>query len=341
MSELSTVVAERPLRKSGSRLPRGRRNRLVAVGDGHSQMLDASVRRLSIDLSAPSHARWTVRAPGMRRRVSVYLSAEWLSISVPLRLLSMPINPKIIGSMLGRNARIDGSCRIIGNRQQGRRQIVADIPTDIVPWDCEADLDALIEGAFASLNAVLDQNLQHPDPPSRPALPREQIEAIFDAAGWPAQPGEGNDLEIPLEVPGNYLAANVCQDSGSLRLTVPILTGQLAAAPYMCRQAVTVLLWLTSSRIRMVRATQSRQVLALEVSLPSAQVDAVALAHACAALSAALQQFVAEAGLLITDEDLARIYLANLQFQNRHEASAPHAGVQDRLSKQHKETVNE
>ncbi len=341
MSELSTVVAERPQLKSESRSPRARRNRLDSLGGGHSQVLDASVRRLSIERCAPSHARWTVRAPGMRRRVSVYLSAKWLCIGVPMRLLSTPINLKIIGSMLGRNARIDGSCRIIGNRQQGRRQIVADIPTDIVPWDCEADLDALIEATIAGLNAVLEQNLQHPNPPSQPELPREQIEAVFDLAGWPAQPGEGDNLEIPLEVPGNYLAAIVYQDSSSIRLAVPILAGQLAAAPHLCRQSVTVLLWLTSSHMRMVRATRSRRALALEVSLPSAQVDAVALAHVCAALSAALQQFVAEAGLLIADQHLARIYLANLQFQSRHEASAPHAGVQDRLSKQQKETVNE
>jgi hypothetical protein len=314
---------------------------IVAVSGWHSQVLDASVRRLAIELSAPSHAHWIIRAPGMRRKVIVDLSAEWLSISVPLRLLSMPINLKIIGSMLSRNALIDGSSRIIGNRLQGRRQIVADIPTDIVPWDCEADLDALVEGTIADLYAVLNQEMQHIDPPSQAGLPREQIEAIFDAAGWPAQPGEGDELEIPLEVHGNYLAANVCQDSSSTQLTVPILAGQLAAAPYMCRQAVTVLLWLTSSRIRMVRATRSRQALALEVSLLSAQVDAVALAHACTALSAALQQFVAEAGLLIADEDLARIYLGKLQFQSRHEASAPHADVQDRLNKQQKETVNE
>lgn len=339
MSELSTVVAERPQLKSESRSPRARRNRLDSLGGGHSQMLDASVRRLSIERCAPSYARWTVRAPGMQRRISINLSAEWLCIGVPLRLLSTPINLKIIGSMLGRNARIDGSCRIIGNRQQGRRQIVADIPTDIVPWDCEADLDALIEGTIGDLNAVLEQNPQHPNPPSQ--LSREQVEAIFDAAGWPVQPGEGNDLEIPLEVPGNYLAANVYQDSSSIRLAVPILAGQLAAAPHVCREAVTVLLWLTSSRMRMVRATRSRQVLALQVSLPSAQVDAVALAHACAALSATLQQFLAEAGLLIVEEDLAGIYLANLKFQSRHEASAPRAGVQDRLSKQQKETVNE
>ena len=121
-------------------------------------------------------------------------------------------------------------------------------------------------------------------------------------------------FEIPLEVPGNYLVANVGHDSSSTRLSVPILAAELATAPHKCRHAVTVLLWLTSSRIRMVKAIRSRHALALEVSLSAAQVNAIALAHACAALSAALQQCAAEAGLLIADEELAQIYLSNLEF---------------------------
>ena len=36
------------------------------------------------------------------------------------------------------------------------------------------------------------------------------------------------------------------------------------------------------------------------------------LAHACAALSVALQRCAAEAALLVADEELARIYLKNL-----------------------------
>lgn len=69
----------------------------------------------------------------------------------------------------------------------------------------------------------------------------------------------------------------------------------------------------------------------LEVSTPVAQINEIALAHACTALSAALQIFLAEAELLIADEALAQIYLANLEFQSRHEESASHADTQHRL----------
>ena len=278
----------------------------------HSALLDESIRRTSIVLSAPSHQRWAIRTPGMRRITHVDMSAEWLSISLSLRLLSMPISIKIIGSMLNRNARIDGTSRIIGRRQPGRRQIVADIPVDMVPWDSETDLDMLVDKTNAGLVAALSPNLQHSESPSRAGLPREQIEAIFVEAGWPAQPGEGERLEVPLEVPGHYFVANVDHDSPSTRLSVPLLAGEIAAAPLNCRSAATVLLWLTASRIRMVKPTRSRGALALEACLLRGHCNATGLAHACAALSVALQRCAAEAALLVADEELARIYLKNL-----------------------------
>ena len=315
MSELAAVAAaDWPRRTSTARSAEARCQRQPSVGGGHGESLDASIRRISTVFSAPSNEHWAIRTPGMRRVANVDLSAEWLSINLSLRLLRLPISLKIIGSTLSRNAGLNGCCRIIGQRQQGRRQVVADIPVDLLPWDCETDLDALIGSTIADLNAALSTNAQHSESLSQAGLPREQIETLFNEAGWPAQPGEGENLEVPLEVPGSYLVANVSHDSNSTRLRVPILAGKLAAAPHECRDAVTVLLWLTSSRIRMVKATRSRRALALDVSLPAVQVNAIGLAHACAALSAALQQFVAEAGLLIADEDLARIYLSTLEF---------------------------
>ena len=253
-----------------------------------------------------------MRTPGMRRITHVDLSAEWLSFSLSLRLLSMPMNLKVIGSMLNRNARIDGASRIIGQRQQGRRQIVADIPVDMVPWDCETDLDTLVAETNAGLGAALSPNLQHSESLSQAGLPREQIEAICDEAGWPAQPGEGERLEVPLEVPGHYFVANVDHDSPATRLSVPLLAGEIAAASPNCRSAATVLLWLTASRIRMVKPTRSRGALALEARLLPGHCNATGLAHACAALSVALKHCAAEAALLVADEELAQIYLKNL-----------------------------
>ena len=266
MSEPATVTASaQPRRQSASREAGLRRRSLAPIGGGHLGLLDASIRRISSVLSEPSPEHWAIRTPGMRRIASVDLSAGWLSLSMSLRQLKLPINLKIIGSMLSRNARMDGSCRIVAQRQHGRRQIVADLPAEILPWDCETGLDTLIGGTIAGLDAAVSPNAQHGSPISEAGLPREpvsheQMEAMFDEAGWPAQPGEDERLEIPLEVPGTYHSASVEHDSASICLSVPILPVELAAAPRLCRDAVTVLLWFTSSRLRMVKATRSRRV---------------------------------------------------------------------------------
>ena len=75
---------------------------------------------------------------------------------------------------------------------------------------------------------------------------------------------------------------------------------------------ITVLLWLMASHVRMVKATRSRRALALEVSILPPHTGAAALAHGCAALSAALQQLATEAKLLAAHDRLAKIYLLNL-----------------------------
>jgi hypothetical protein len=64
----------------------------------------------------------------------------------------------------------------------------------------------------------------------------------------------------------------------------------------------------------MVKPARSRRTLALEVSLPPGHCNTIGLGHACAALSVALQQFAAEAALLVADENLAQTYLSNLGF---------------------------
>ncbi len=315
MSDLSTVVAANQMRRmSATHSAAARRRKRSSVASGHCGMLDAAIRRVSTVFSGSSHEHWVIRMPAMRRIAHVDLSAEWLSVSLPLRRLSMPISLKIIGSMLSRNARIDGSSRIIGQRQPGRRQIVADIPVDMVPWDCATDLDTLVDGTIAGLRAALSPNGQHTESLSPAGLPREQIEAIFDEAGWPAQLGEAEQLEVPLEVPGNYFVATVDHGGPSARLSVPILPTEFRAASQYCRGAVSVLLWLTASRIRMVKAMRSRRALALEVSLLPGHCNAIGLAHACAALSVALQHCAAEATLLVADEELAQIYLSKLGF---------------------------
>ena len=315
MSDLSAAVVAKPTRRqSATHAAAARRRNRSSVASAYTGKLDAAIRRISTVFSAASHEHWSIRMPGMRRIANVDQSAGWLSIGVSLRLLSLPVSLNIIGSMLSRNARIDGSSRIIGQRRQGGRQLVADIPADMLPWDDEAELDLLLGSTIAGLYAALSPHTQRSESPSQAGLPREQVEASFGEAGWPAQPGEGERLEVPLDVPGSYFVAKVSHDSASTRLSVPILAGELAAASINCRSAVTILLWLTASRIRMVKATRSRRALALEASLPPGQCNAIGLAHTCAALSVALQHCAAAAALLVADEALAQLYLSNLGF---------------------------
>ncbi len=315
MNELSTAAVTNPSRGASAAHTVGPRSLwLPSVRGGNGELLDASIRRISTVFSEPSGKHWAIRTPGMRHIAGVDLSAEWLSVTMSLRLITAPMSVKMVASALTRNAGIEGISRIVRQREPGRRQIIADIPVETVPWDSESDLDELLCETIAGLNVAYSPPLQYADSPARSGLSHEQLVAMFDEAGWPVQQGECERLEIPLDVPGNYFLATVDQDSRSTGLSVPILAAELGNASKQCREAVAVLLWLTSSRIRMVKATQMRRCLAFEASLPPAQVSASGLAHACGALSSALRQVAKEAELLIADVELARTYLSILEF---------------------------
>ena len=314
MADLSTsVVVSQAPRRSVKRSAKVR-GRLTSVDGGHCGTLDAALRRVSTVISQSSHGQWAIRTPATRRIANIELSAEWLSASLSLRQLSRPISLKIIGETLCRNARINGSERIVGQCRPGGRQIVVDIPVELVPWDSDENLDTLLGRAIAGLDDTVSKTRAGGAPPVQVATPREQIEACFEEAGWPVQAGEGDSLEVPLEVPGSYFVGSVNHDSDLTRLRVPILPAEYGAASLDCRDAVSVLLWLTAGRIRMVRPLRSRRSLALEATLLPGHSNAIGLAHACAALSVVLQRSAAEAALLLADEALARIYLSNLGF---------------------------
>lgn len=287
----------------------------IAVAGGDNwERLGRVLRRVTTVIAVPTYGRWKIHLPETRRTAQVELSTKWLSISLPLRALHRSLDPELIGGMLDRNARIPGSPRIIGLGLERQRQIVIDVAIDLLPWDSDAALEMFTVGVIESLGAAVDA-VGRPSATFPPAeLPREDLVEAFNEAGWPVQSSKAERLEVPLEVPGTYLAAQVSQDSSSTRLTVPLPVNKLASAPLNCRYAVIVLLWLVAGRVRMVKATRARRALVLEVALLPGHASAAAFAHACAALSAALQQFATEAELLATDEHLARMYLANLGF---------------------------
>ncbi len=312
MTDLANVVpASQVPRPSVTRSAAAQRSHSQAAAGGRSGMLDEALRRVSTMVSASSYEHWRIRTPGTRRIANIDLSSEWLSVSLPLRQLSSPISPRIIDSLMRRNARIDGNARIVGQRRPGRRQIVVDMPVELLPWEDAAGLDTILGLAISGLDAAVGPNPLCGTSPAQVGTPRERIEASFEEAGWPAQPGEGDGLEVPLEVPGSYFSAGVTHDYDATRLSVPILPNEYHAAAPECRGAVSVLIWLTASRIRMIKPVRSRRVLALEAALMPAHSNASGLAHGCAALSVALQRCAAEAALLLADEALARFYLSN------------------------------
>ncbi len=287
----------------------------VASGN-NSERLDAILRRTTTVLSDSTFDQWHIRLPGTRRRARLQLSTEWLNMSLPLRALDRSPDPELIGGMLDHNARIQSSARIIGSGLQRQRRLDVDVPADLLPWDSESELDTLIAALLESIATAMNAIGRPRAIPPQTPMPRGQLEEALDEAGWPAQAGEAESfegpLEVPLEVSGTYVAARISHDGRSTRLTVPMLVDELAGASYACRNGVIVLLWLIASRVRMVKATRSRRVLALEVSLLPGYAGAAALAHGCAALSAALQQVATEAKLLAADDRLAQIYLSNL-----------------------------
>lgn len=288
---------------------------LDSINGDIAQRMGLILGRIATGVEEISYRQWQFCVPGTNRNAQLHLSARWLSIGLPMRVLPRPIDGKLIDSTLSRNARIKGSPRIIGSSAGHERRLVVDIPVDVLPWDSEPELDKLIAAEISAMSSALDKKLSHADNPRQARLSYEQLETIFEEAGWSIRKGEDDGLEVPLEVPGCYYIASLSQGNNITRLSVPIFVNELSSGSYASRNAITVLLWLITSHVRMVKPTSTRRALGLEVSLPAGLVKAASLAHACAALSATLQHFVAEAELLIADEYLAQIYLSNLDFQ--------------------------
>ena len=283
-------------------------------GNERSDMISAALARITTRLEDRADGQWRFRIAGIRKIAYASLSLQWLSISVSLRTLQKPMDVSLVGATLSRNAQIQGSPRIIGGRQQRQRQLVVDIPADLLPWHSQPEIEKLLGATIASLAAALNAK-QPAAPPRQPQLPREQLEAMFDEAGWPSNDSGEEGLLVPLEVSGSYVAAKVSHDGSSMRLQISNLVNQRAQVADTCRGAVAVLLWLVASRCRMVKPTRVKRFLALEVTLPPGVVSAATLAHGCAALSTSMQQLAAEVDLLIADQQLAQAYLSNLGFE--------------------------
>lgn len=290
--------------------------KISPIGDDLSRSITGILQRLTTNIEEPSYRLWQFRIPGTKRNSQLRLTSRWFSISLPLRACPRVIDYKLIDNCFKHNSRLHGSPRIILSPVGSERRLVIELPIDLLPIDSEEDLEELIATEIASLR---DANGKNHSPAtsttSAPQLSCSQLESVFEESDWPIRKVDDFNIEVPLEIPGHYYAANISQDSAGLRLSVPIFTNEYATASPTCRRAASVFLWAITSRVRMVKPVLAGKRLALEVSLPSGLIMAATVAHGCAALAVTLQQFVDEAELLIASEQLAQIFLSNFGFQ--------------------------
>jgi hypothetical protein len=290
----------------------------VPVTGSREECLAAALGRVAPVRGEPSSGRWQIRIPGTRRIATIELRVDWLTFDAPLRALRSRMDVGRIGPLLHENSTIPGCLRIVGDGPGDglgpHRHLVSEIPAELLPWGNDAALETLFAATIGSLAAHLrgDRRAARAADKSASSRPTpEQLKDMLEEAGWPAQSDDGR-LDIPLEVPGDYVVAGVHCEDGLTRLRLPIVESELRTAPDDCRRAVTVFLWLAASRVRMVRALRSRRLLAIEACLPAVAVSDTVLQHACAALSTAAQLLLPEARLLAANEQLARTYLWNL-----------------------------
>jgi hypothetical protein len=280
--------------------------------DAPTQVLASALERASSRTTRRSRAEWRFRLPGTHRIARAELSTRWLSLGVMLHATREPMDAQRVAAVMRRNARVEGLARIVGHAP--RRELVIDLPTEDLPWHDEPRLDGIVAAALEDLRGGLDRRFEPLDASESDTLPRETLERLLEQAGWPAQSGGDETIEVALELPGHYAAAQLTTTHRVIRLSASLLAAEHAVAPGSCRAATRVLVWLAASGLRMVKPTASRRRVALEAALPTALAAPAALGHACGALSAALRQVIAEARLLLADEHLADTYLAMTGF---------------------------
>ncbi len=286
------------------------------IGNDISQAITEILHGSATNVEETSYRLWQFRIPGSKRNSRLRLTSRWFSLSLPLRAFPRAIDCKLIDNTFKHNARFNGSPRIIGSPAGRERQLVIEIPADLLPYDCVPEVEELIAAEVASLGDPRGKNHSQAEKSSRePRLSCAQLESIFEESDWPVRNVDDFNIEVPLEIPGSYYAADLSQDNIGLRLNVPIFTNEYATASSASRSAISVLLWAITSRVRMVKPVLCGKRLGLEVALPSGLIMAASVAHGCAALACTLQQFVREAELLIADDHLAQLYLSNLGFQ--------------------------
>ena len=266
---------------------------------------------------------YQLRLNGSRRRACLRIGGDWLCLGTRLRTSPRDLDSKRVEKGLRRNAKIEGLPREIGAGRE--RYLVIDLPVDLLPAHDPAESDGLIASLLASLAKALGIAAGDPaDDGTQPgSLSDERLETVFSVAEWPLRRMDAGHLAVPLEISGEFFAAELEPTGTGLRLRVPLYAEAYRAATADCRSAFCALLWLTCNRSRMVKATLASRQPRIEVSLPRGLIDDAAAAHGCAALASTLQRLAREALLLLGDERLARRYLEVIHFESAQRAVSP------------------
>lgn len=285
-------------------------------GDHLSRVISRILQAVTTGVEQTSFRQWQFRIPGARGNSRLCLSSGWCSFSLSLQAVAGAIDSRLIENSFKHNARLNGSPRIILSPARRERQLVSEVAQDLLPYDSVPELEKLIANQITGLGDARSKH--HPWTTSstwEPPLPHRQLESIFEEANWPLRKVDDCNVEVPLEIPGNYYSASISQDRDGLRLGVPIFPKEFAATSPASRSAICALLWAVANRVRMVKPILARKRLGIEVSLPYDLVMATSVAHGCAALAVTLQNFTHEAELLLADKRLAQLYLSFLNFQ--------------------------
>lgn len=215
------------------------------------------------------------------RALAARATDRWLLCDGPAALAAP-------GELLAQNAALRPPLKLVLN-PDGQPRLRAE-------WPLDADVAA--GEALPQLAALIRD-------PAPVALGGAELQALAQAAGWPATPRNETLCAVQLEVDG-YASALLSARDGAVRAVVEI--ARLHAAPAACAEAVAVLLLTVAGSVRFVRPVFAEGSAWLEVAYPMAP-DAGALGEGLAALSVAWRMAGREAALLAAHAALAADFL--------------------------------
>lgn len=248
--------------------------------------------------------RLSCRLGERQRRFTALLDEQWLTIELAYGR-RRAVSALQIRRSLERNATLPGGVRITSARDGLGRALICELPTQAMSWRAPQLLESELGMAITAIRSAGPRQRCGDDSPAAAAQLSDELQGLFEEAGWPLRSGEAESAHVPLDVPNTYIEAVIAIDGPVLRLSTAPFEAQLTGAVDVCRRSVYAVVWKATSRTRLVKPLLRDGRLILEAA--STPIPA-AVAHACSALSVALSRFVDETAHLCVDPDLARAY---------------------------------